>query len=99
MRTDPAHARLAALTEELRRHSWATAFADREDFGAWWAALQQVTALAPLFAERERRFGPRRFGQESTVTEREAALRAAGFGEIDTVLQDLDKRLLVAIRA
>lgn len=97
MLADPAQPRLAALQEDLRRERWARAFDDTEDFAAWWAALRLDEQLSGLFAERDRRFGPRRFGKESTLTERTIALHRAGFVEVDTVLQDLDKRILVAI--
>jgi SAM-dependent methyltransferase len=98
MRSDPGNPRIAELTEQLRRESWEQSFADgKEDFGAWWQALEAEPGWQDLFAERDRRFGPQRHGTESAITERVAALRAAGFVEVDTIAQDLDKHVLVAI--
>jgi SAM-dependent methyltransferase len=98
MRTGADNPRIAALTEALRRERWATNFAgDKEDFHAWWQALETEPGWDELFAERTRRFGAKRYGEESTITERIAALRGAGFVEVDTVAQDLDKHVLIAV--
>ncbi|MGY6501471.1 MAG: class I SAM-dependent methyltransferase [Acidimicrobiales bacterium] len=99
MLTDPDQPRLAALADALRREQWDSAFDGREDFAAWWASLRGQPGFDDLFAERARRFGPRGHGDETAVTERVGALRAAGFAEIATVAQDVDKHVLVALTA
>lgn len=98
MLVDSTTPRLAALVEAMRREEWERRFAEREDFYAWWDAVALDPALAPLLAERARRFGARRFEQETEVGTRVAALLEAGFAEVAPVAQRLDKRVLVAIR-
>jgi SAM-dependent methyltransferase len=71
-----------------------------EDWDAWWRALATDPALAGLAAERRRRWGAREHhgtesgGLDTHVT----ALRAAGFGEIGTLWQRGETRLLCAVR-
>ncbi len=96
---DAATPRLAALTKDLRiaRTESRTCAAGFEDFYTWWDALAQEPELRELFAERDRRFGPRRHGPGTTLTQWQHALRDAGFTEVTTLTQDMDRRLLVAI--
>lgn len=94
---EPSNPRLAALTPELREEGTRDG-ADFEDFATWWAALEAEPGLDELFAERRRRFGARRTGSGSTVGQWYDALRAAGFAEVDTLVQVMDRRLLAAIR-
>jgi SAM-dependent methyltransferase len=69
----------------------------REDFGAWWAAIEGDPGLAGPVAERAS--GPRLGGHGgSTLRQWEDALHAAGFTEVGTMTQLLDRRLLVALR-
>lgn len=96
--TDARAPRLAELTRELRREAGPAARGDVEDFYAWWEALAAEPQLGDLFAERDRRFGARRHGTGTTVTEWEQALRGAGFAEVATLTQVMNHRLLAAIR-
>jgi hypothetical protein len=56
-----------------------------------------VPGLAPQFAEREAAGRPAGHGGSALRTWVDA-LRAAGFAEVDTVTQLLDRRLLAAVR-
>jgi hypothetical protein len=75
---------------------------------AWWQGLRQEPGMHELFAERERRFawrlGKRSAGEAGVdfraVTwerQRELAL-AAGFRETGSVWQNLDNRVLIAVK-
>jgi SAM-dependent methyltransferase len=70
-----------------------------EDWDRWWARIRSQAALAPLVAERDRRF-PEEHGAEPKLPLKEhaALLRAAGFTEIAVVWQEGDNRVLAAIR-
>ncbi|ANY07190.1 class I SAM-dependent methyltransferase [Pseudonocardia sp. HH130630-07] len=94
---DPAQPRLAALTRRLREERTARDLESGEDFRAWWDALRAEPELADGLAERERRFADRVPGG-SSLPAWDAALRAAGFAEVGTLTQTLDRRMLVAIR-
>ncbi|MCD2197377.1 class I SAM-dependent methyltransferase [Actinomycetospora endophytica] len=96
---DRATPRLAAMTAELRRERTdvRTGAPGFEDFAAWWEAAAADPGLAPQFAEREANRPAGGHGGSSLVTWTDA-LRAAGFAEVDTVTQLLDRRLLAAVR-
>nr|WP_281175612.1 class I SAM-dependent methyltransferase [Nitriliruptor alkaliphilus] len=98
MRTDADAPQLAALTDALHREPWEAIGDGAEDWAAWWAAVADSPAFAPLLTERDRRFDGRRVGSGSSVGERVAALRAAGFDEVAPLEQVADRRLLAAIR-
>lgn len=97
---DPASPRLAAMTRDLRveRTEARTGASGFEDFHRWWDALAAEPALAATFADRERRFAGRTPSGGNSLPVWEAALREAGFAEVGTVTQLLDRRMLVAIR-
>lgn len=97
---DPDPPRLAAVTKELRvaRTEQRTGSSGFEDFQAWWAAIIEEPALAAPVAQRERRFAGRARSGGSTLGQWESALRGAGFAEVGTVTQLLDRRMLVAVR-
>jgi SAM-dependent methyltransferase len=71
-----------------------------ENWGAWWDALEADPALAELAAERRRTWAPQEHhGTESgRLDTHVAALRAAGFGEVGTLWQRGETRLLCAVR-
>lgn len=100
LHADPDPPRLATAITELRiaRTEARTATSGFEDFQAWWAAVVTEPAIADAVADRERRFANRERSRGSTLGQWEAALREAGFTEIGTVTQLLDRRMLVAIR-
>lgn len=70
-----------------------------EKWEDWWTALGKEPATAALLAERERRFAGRTRdwinpGYDFQV----GALRDAGFTEVDIIWQNLDNRVLMAVR-
>jgi hypothetical protein len=70
-----------------------------EDGDRFREALRAEPGMAPLFAERERRFADR--GDEwrpGTPHEHLAAARDAGFGEVSVLWQHFDNRVLLAVR-
>jgi SAM-dependent methyltransferase len=70
-----------------------------ENWDQWWAALAAEPGLAPLLAERERRFGWRKHvGHHPIVDVHEAGLRDAGFREVGVIWQHLDDRVVMAVR-
>ncbi|MGH3565564.1 MAG: hypothetical protein ACRDRH_05940 [Pseudonocardia sp.] len=60
--------------------------------------MEAEPELGELFAERDRRFGFRCHDAGTTLGDWERALRAAGFAEVTTLTQVMDRRLLTAIR-
>jgi hypothetical protein len=69
-----------------------------EDWPAWWAAVGQAPELADLLGERGPRPIEHTVPQVPTVADHQQLLRAAGFGEVGTVWQQGDDRILVALR-
>jgi SAM-dependent methyltransferase len=72
----------------------------REGWKAWWEAATTAPELAGPAAERERRrLSEDHHGSESVLLVRHiAALRAAGFGEIGTLWQYGENRVLCAVK-
>jgi hypothetical protein len=67
---------------------------------AWWQGLRQEPGMHELFAEREPRFAWRlekRIAGEAGERQRELAL-AAGFRETGSIWQNLDNRILIAVK-
>ena len=82
-------ARQAALPEEPGHPSAAD----------WWDRLQTEPALARLFEERDLVIPPGQAPPRKPIYEiHEAALRDAGFREVGVIWQNLDKRLLMAVK-
>jgi SAM-dependent methyltransferase len=69
-----------------------------ESWDGWWADLKQEPAAVPLLAERERRFGARERPRQPIYDVHVAALRDAGFREVSTIWQQIDNRVLLAVR-
>lgn len=94
------------LSAALTKTRWQTAFADDDidDWDTWWASLAGHPTLDALLETRRRLFA----GDDRTTTQRPVsittfalhtgALAEAGFHEIDTIWQDLNRRLLLAVR-
>ncbi|PZR79015.1 MAG: hypothetical protein DLM65_11620 [Candidatus Aeolococcus gillhamiae] len=99
---DPASPTLARLSLRAREQQWTdAAFTARgiETAEQWWDALAAEPALAPLLAERTRRFaGKQRQDTPPGFDVHVAALRAAGFREVDTIWQALANRVVLAVR-
>ncbi len=70
-----------------------------EDWDEWWKALEAQGVLDDAFAERARSsLLSRRQRRIASAAFHEAALDEAGFREVAVVWQDLEERVLLAIR-
>jgi SAM-dependent methyltransferase len=88
-----------ADTVKARRQEEAFTRRGVEDWTAWWHALAAEPALQDLFAERERRFAWKAQERHVPIFDvHEAALRDAGFREVGVVWQNMDNRVLMAVR-
>jgi len=80
----------------------AMARAEATDFDGWeqwWDAVAADPSLAPLHAERERRYAWRnRDEYRPGIAVHTALLHEAGFDEVETVWQRYQNRVLVAVR-
>jgi trans-aconitate methyltransferase len=91
----------AKVVKTMRERKEASAFSDGglENWRTWWDALAREPGMAELFAERERRFAWREEGDIEPIAElHEVALRHAGFREVGVLWQNLDNRILMAVR-
>lgn len=89
------------LADRARSAQWTDeAFAARgmETSEQWWAALGAEPAMAPLLAERTRRFAEKTRPDAAIFDVHVAALRDAGFRQVGTVWQVLTDRVLLAVR-
>lgn len=92
---------LGAAVRAIRDRRTEATFArgEVEDYQAWHDEFRALPELASLIAERDRRFEGR--GNERWRTGYElhrAGLLNAGFREVTTVWQDLDNRVIAALR-
>lgn len=101
-RSSPATRQLCAALRETREEQAFTT-GDRQDWLLWWESLSRFPALEPLLQERRERFDARpkkkRPGTTTSLAFHTAALGEAGFDEVETIWQDLSRRLLLAVRA
>lgn len=101
MEADDSASRLRDLEREIARKALRRRFPDGrpEDWRQWWDAFTADPALAALAAERKNGSSAAHHdGSESPrLSTHVAALRAAGFTEIDTIWQRGDDRLLAAL--
>lgn len=92
---------LQRIAESVRERNATAAFGSDPASGwsGWWQTAAAEPELAPLVAERERRFAdhPRDHAEPSIGFHLEA-LRAAGFATVDVVWQQHDDRVVAAIR-
>ncbi len=100
LRFPPQQPSFLTLAERLsQRQEQAIIQQGSETWTRWWEALAQEPTLAEAFAERERRFHWRDHGEVwQTLDLHEAALRNAGFHEVGVCWQELDDRVLLAVR-
>ncbi len=100
LRFPPQQPSLQVLAEHVsRRQEQALIQQGGETWAQWWEALAQEPALAEAFAERERRLHWRDHGEVwQTLDVHEAALRNAGFRQVGVCWQQLDNRVLLAVR-
>jgi SAM-dependent methyltransferase len=93
-------ARIRELTRTARTRASAQWVANGhgESWDDWWAAIEKEPALATEVAEAHRRY-PNQHGREPEVplATHIRLLRAAGFSEVDTIWQQYDNRVLLAI--
>lgn len=101
MAPDPALPTFARLSERVLDEQWTdAAFAARgiETSEQWWQALAAERGMAPLLSERTRRFaGNQRQDSPPGSVFHVAALRDAGFREVDTIWQVFSDRVLLAV--
>ncbi len=113
MRFPPSRPTLRGFAEAKREGQLAASqAAGVESWQQWWAALREESALGALFEERDRLFAWRgdvdrnigatnASGPSVVHTGYElhrSALVESGFTEVETIWQNLDDRLLLAIR-
>jgi SAM-dependent methyltransferase len=89
------------VAETMKERTRADSFERRglEDWESWWKALQAEPFLKELFAERERRFGWKASGWHAPIFDLHvAALQDAGFREVGVIWQNMENRVLMAVR-
>ena len=70
-----------------------------ETWERWWDAVANEPLFSELFAERTRRFPSQTHGENAPSFDMHvAALHDAGFREVGTLWQNLDDRVLMAVR-
>jgi SAM-dependent methyltransferase len=92
--------RLARLGESVRRVRFKGADLDSEwaAWRKWWEDAERVPELKPLFLERGRRQSQHPRHGDTSLEFHSRALRRAGFHDVAVVWQDLENRVLMAIR-
>ncbi len=98
---DPELPTFQRLAQDARDRDWSDAsFAARgvETAEQWWEALGREPSMAPLIAERWRRFASKERPSSVTFDVHVRALRDAGFREVATVWQSGTDRVLLAVR-
>jgi SAM-dependent methyltransferase len=101
MKFPPHMETFQSISETVRERRRAGSFGPggAEKWEDWWDALKAEPSLADLFAEREKRFGALHSrGSTPRYDLHEAALRDAGFREVGVIWQNMDNRVLMAIR-
>jgi len=103
MQFAPSQPTFCRIAEQVRTRTWAVEnFAARgiQNWEAWWQALRAEAGVEALFAERERRFSWRAADKwvNPIYDLHKAALYEAGFREVDTIWQNLDNRILLAVK-
>ncbi len=97
--TEPAG--LTPLTERVREQARERRHRDGavEDWDVWWSRVAAEPGLSSELALRRERFPKEHKDEQKTSLEaHQAALRAAGFGEVGVLYQRFDDRILVALR-
>ncbi|HET8841672.1 MAG TPA: class I SAM-dependent methyltransferase [Ktedonobacteraceae bacterium] len=96
----PSQPGLQKLAQQIgQRQEESIAQRGGENWTQWWAALEQEPELKEQFARREQLLHWQDHGETvQTVDLHKAALSNAGFREVDICWQELDNRVLLAIR-
>jgi len=95
-----SRSRIVRLAREIRhRRARDPGREGAKPWSAWWRDVSREPGLATEWAEHQRRY-PHAHGNDpsSGLVLHRRALRAAGFREVGVLWQDLDDRVLVAIR-
>ena len=95
----PAAPGLTRLNEQVREARARRVGLDRpEEWTGWWEAARQAPELRDLTADQAPRPLDHSVPEPPTLAEHVELLHAAGFGEVGTVWQHGDDRVLVALR-
>ncbi len=96
----PTERRFARLADRVRkiRFGGRTSSKGWEAWRRWWEDAERVPELRPLFRLREERQSQHPHHVDTPLEFHEQALRRAGFREVGVVWQDLQNRVLCAIR-
>lgn len=97
---------LNRLSESVKEQRRSSAFLEdgNDDYYQWWTALEAHSDAQPPeerlpFDEKHRRFGTRHTEQRRPGYDMHAAaLRDAGFAEVDVIWSNLDNRVVMAVR-
>jgi SAM-dependent methyltransferase len=91
----------ARVVKTVRDRKEASAFSHEgtENWRTWWDTLAREPGMQALFAEREQRFAWKKEEEMEPISElHETVLRHAGFREVGVIWQNLDNRVLMAVR-
>ena len=92
---------LRRLVEGIRRHRFGgkSLQAEWAPWRRWWRDLEKESALKAEFRERKSRFSkPHGASDLIPLDFHERALRRAGFRDVEVVWQELEDRILLAVR-
>lgn len=92
---------LRSIAENLRKKRQEESHSVRgiEDWEQWWEDIAREPGVDALLAERKTRFGECPHSSRTPIhAVHEAALLDASFREVDVIWQDLDNRILAAVR-
>ena len=94
------HRSLARLAETVRsvRFQGATMDSEWEGWRKWWSDAEKVSELKPYFTLREERQSQHPDHEDVSLEVHCQGLRRAGFREVEIIWQDLENRVLYAIR-
>ena len=101
MSFSPDMPQFTKVVDEVKEKRRSSAFGEQsiESWGEWWDALKEEPGLQSLFEEREHRFSWREKTWANTGYDLQAAaLKEADFIEVGTIWQNMDNRVLMAVR-
>src|SRR5271170_6170508 len=96
----PEHRNLSRMAESVRRLRFRGASLDSEwvAWRKWWEDAEKLPELQPLFRVREEPQSQHPKTGDLPLDEHYRALRRAGFRDVAVVWQDLENRVLYAVR-
>jgi len=90
--------RVAELARQRRQHETLQTRGG-ETWEAWWQAIAARPETKELYEERQRRFAQSSHGKQAPIFDvHVAGLRDAGFSEVATIWQNMDNRVLMAVK-